>query len=94
VEEMEEMEEKGDEFAGGDEGELFDVALVETEELIAELSSRFDHAIFAGMRINEHGERAPGFVRAWEGNTHTCVGLAVDLEQVMIASFREGETAE
>ena len=57
--------------------------LVETEQLITELLSRYDHAVFAGMKVrNEDLITKDGEIvemRRWVGNTRVCQGLCFEL---------------
>lgn len=70
------------------------LSLVATDDLLAEVIGRFDHAIFAGMRINQDGSENHGYVRTWNGNSHACMGLAADLTAKVLAAFRTRELAE
>ena len=53
--------------------------LAQTDDLVKELASRYEHFVFAGLKhaIND----ADGRVRSWRyaGNTETCQGLACGL---------------
>lgn len=52
--------------------------LIETQDLIAELMNRFQHAVFAGMKVNETSEAQYETYRQI-GNQRTCQGLAFGL---------------
>lgn len=49
--------------------------LIETDKLINELLRRFEHAVFAGMKVNEASE-SQYEIRQTIGNQRTCQGLA------------------
>lgn len=49
--------------------------LIETQALIDELLGRFEHAVFAGLKVNEATE-SQYEVRQQVGNQRTCQGLA------------------
>lgn len=49
--------------------------LIETQALIDELLGRFEHAVFAGLKVNEATE-SQYEVRHQVGNQRTCQGLA------------------
>lgn len=49
--------------------------LIETQALIDELLGRFEHAVFAGLKVNEATE-IQYEVRQQVGNQRTCQGLA------------------
>ena len=56
-----------------------DLELVSTDDLIAELLRRMDHAVFSGLRVtveNEDGTSDNNAVHAWTGCSVTCAGLA------------------
>ena len=52
--------------------------LIETQALIDELLGRFQHAVFAGLKVNEATERQYE-VRQQVGNRRACQGLAFGL---------------
>lgn len=66
-----------------------DLELVPTEELIAELERRFDHAVFCGLRVQEGGCDVLKTWRSWTGNAHACIGLAVDIQGAILEDLRE-----
>lgn len=47
--------------------------LIETDKLIDELMNRFDHAVFAGMKVKADDQYERWFKT---GNLRTCQGLA------------------
>jgi hypothetical protein len=65
--------------------------LIETKDLIAELLSRFDHAIFAGLKVDE-GIDKQYELRESKGNTRTCQGLAMGV--MMKCEVHRAELAE
>lgn len=52
------------------------IELYTTRQLLDELLARFDHAVFAGLKIDEGIERQYE-LRDAKGNTRTCQGLAL-----------------
>ncbi len=48
--------------------------LIETKRLIDELLRRFDHAVFAGMKVQSDESTYERWVKT--GNSRTCQGLA------------------
>jgi hypothetical protein len=64
-----------------------DLELAETDDLLNEVFSRFDHACFIGMREQEYGEKTHGFIRKWKGNSHACSGLCQDLSLLILTAF-------
>lgn len=52
--------------------------LIETQALIDELLRRFEHAVFAGMKVNDASE-AQYETYQQVGNARTCQGLAFGL---------------
>lgn len=82
-----------------------DIELVPTDDLVRELLHRFDHAVFAGVRIEKTmhiGEVKPGTVmeqewgdihtlRRWFGNSFTCSGLCASLSTSILKDFSERE---
>ena len=62
-----------------------DLSLISTDKLIEELLSRHEHAIFIGMKIPKDNEVI--LIRRWKGNTHTCMGLSMDLAHCVLSHF-------
>ena len=55
---------------------------IETDALIDELMKRFDHAVFAGMKVmSEHDDKDGDIfeTRRHVGNTRVCQGLCFEL---------------
>lgn len=63
---------------------MIDISLTPTDELILELSKRYDHMVFVGMKVLEDEPQAgqkcvnKTFKRRYKGNNHTCMGLCMD----------------
>lgn len=57
--------------------------LTDTDDLIAELLSRYDHALFAGMKVqSEDAISKDGKIvenRKWVGNTRVIQGLCFEI---------------
>ena len=53
--------------------------LAQTDDLVKELASRYQHFVFAGLKAAAN--EADGNIRSWRyaGNTETCQGLACGL---------------
>jgi hypothetical protein len=66
-----------------------ELELVSTDALVSELMSRFDHAVLVGLL--DWDEDTQRIHRRWKGDTHTCVGLAADMERVMLVDYRRSE---
>lgn len=56
------------------------------EELLDELMSRYDHAVFAGLRMDGDGNEIE---RDWMGDETFCKGLAVGLGMYIERQARE-----
>ncbi len=69
---------------------MSDLALVSTDDLMDELLNRSDHGVITLMHVQSDQQVA--IKRKWKGNTHTIVGLAVDLQRCALADFHK--TAE
>lgn len=57
--------------------------LIKTDDLLTEVLNRFDHAVFAGMRVQTGGVDEPlgGMIENCrnKGNPRTCQGLATGM---------------
>lgn len=55
--------------------------LLTTETLIAELMSRYDHAVFHGIKDRPLPENPGNAVKSWnyKGRADNCLGLAVSM---------------
>ena len=73
--------------------EELDLAFFSTEDLVDELVKRFDHVIFAGLKVQ--GDELPYIIhRRQEGNHLTCIGLATSLATYLSIEHEEaGESA-
>lgn len=56
------------------------IQLAPTEDLIKELLSRFDAAVFSGMQIQTDKRHESVVLRHWKGVDFLCAGLASNLE--------------
>lgn len=65
-----------------------DIELVPTSELITELLSRYEHAVFAGLSQVADDQHIR---RKWTGNSLTCQGLCAALNR-SIDDHRENES--
>ena len=52
--------------------------LVSTDDLINQLASRYDHAVFAGVKV-ERAPRQDIESLRWKGNNRICQGLCAHL---------------
>lgn len=74
-----------------------DLSLATTEELVKELLNRHDHACFVGMKVLSVQSGDPKqdckmyFIRRFEGNSHTCMGLLDDLKVSIMDEFQTRE---
>lgn len=68
-----------------------EIQLIETEKLLMELLSRFDHAAFVGMMIpvepDKNGVAPQGITRRWIGNSHCVMGLCEDIKTSVLDSY-------
>lgn len=60
---------------------------VATDDLLNEVLSRFDHAVFIGHQ--DRMKDRSRIVRRWKGNAHTISGLAHDVANVVLADMHE-----
>lgn len=61
-------------FIGLPAGGSVNIELIETDRLIDELMRRFDHAVFAGMKVQAEESQYERWFKT--GNLRTCQGLA------------------
>jgi hypothetical protein len=66
-----------------DRAEGLEAALLPTAALEHELLSRFDHAVFMGMRVGVT-PAVNEYHRKWKGNSHVAAGLAADVQTAII----------
>ena len=64
-----------------------DLKLISTDDLLAELGSRFDHWVFSGGQIGIHGKDNIRTIRRYRGNYLECIGLSRLIERVVIDDF-------
>lgn len=55
------------------------IELIPSEDLIMELMNRFDHAVFAGMKVDATPDKKSFTARKWKGNSATCSGMAFQI---------------
>ena len=73
--------------------------LISNDDLIKELLNRFDHAVFAGVRVKNPGnfngvDEAKGdiqTIRRWFGNSYTCAGLCSSLTRTILNDYSDRE---
>jgi len=71
---------------------MADLYELNTDDLIKELLSRYDHAIFHGIKCTN--DEASFYQSQWVGNTATCLGLAARIQHVINHKhFKESEDA-
>lgn len=63
-----------------------DLYWLDTDDLITELLSRFEHAIFSGMKPPMPSGHT-FTVRRWKGNSATCCGLAAFVSTRIIDDY-------
>ena len=70
------------------------LTLIATDELIIELLSRYDHAIFAGIKNRPTDEHPHATLRSWRyvGNEHIAVSLGHKIMQVCQENMDQQET--
>ena len=58
-----------------------ELELATTEQLIEQLTARYDHLVVAGIKAHPLPDRPHEFIRMWrfKGNGETCQGLACGL---------------
>lgn len=67
----------------------YELQLVPTHELIQELMTRYDHAVFGGIQArSEQNIRS----RRQKGDYHTCAGLAMSLATMSLKLRDDAET--
>ena len=66
-----------------------ELSLISTDDLIAELLNRHDHAIFMGLKNPRQDEVTT--VRRWKGNSITCSGLCNSLSRSALNDFTDRE---
>lgn len=61
--------------------------LIPTDDLISELLSRFDHAVFMGIQCRGGVNNDIVSVRRWIGNSYTDVGLCQSLQRSILKEY-------
>lgn len=56
-----------------------DRQLIATVELIEELGRRFEHFVFAGLKMDDYSDKATVTTLRYYGASTTCAGLASNL---------------
>ena len=71
---------------------MSDITLISTRDLVEELLDRFDHAVFAGIKVVSTKEVSPiQTFRRWVGNSYTCSGICAGLNQTILKDFSDRE---
>ena len=65
--------------------------LTSTDDIVKELTQRFDHCAFVGMRIRDEKKEFEELTRRFNGNHHTCIGLCKDLEDYILGDYVQDE---
>lgn len=64
--------------------------LIATDDLILELTRRFDSVVLVGSKVtNETKGFNRKFFRRWCGNSHECIGLLVEMQEVILDDLSE-----
>jgi hypothetical protein len=72
-----------------------ELELITTEELIAELVRRSDHLVLAyRIDLSPDGNEDIRVVRQFEGDTHVCLGLCVDVQSRILEAAGDMEREE
>jgi len=76
-----------------------DMKFISTNELLQEILSRFDHAIFIGIRCLDMVKKEGDITRIetsrkWKGNSYTCAGMAMEIGREILENFRVREKEE
>lgn len=69
-----------------------DLSLVSTEDLVQELFSRFDAAIFNAAKAQQINPTEDGLAEGYinfVGDAHTCAGLAGSMEYFILSGLHE-----
>ena len=73
---------------------MTDLSVVPTGELLDAIVGRFDHAVFIGMQEQYTSDGLHAYRRRWNGNSHTCAGLSLDMASRVIEEIRGAEEVE
>ena len=71
-----------------------ELSLVPIDDIISELSNRYEHFVFSGMQIGIGGKDKILTLRKWFGNTATCIGLASMLTDAIYSVHRDDNELE
>lgn len=63
--------------------------LYSTEDILNELFSRYDHCIFAGLKIRDNATKITN--RKSKGDSDACLGLAYKIQQFIYANWHMNE---
>ena len=63
---------------------MTDLDLISTDDLVDNLLTRFDHSAFVGMQMDHSGPEQHRYDKWWKGNSHTTIGLLVELESTIL----------
>lgn len=66
-----------------------DINLCSTNELLEELLSRFDHCIFAAMKIRDNETKITK--RKYKGDVDICISLAQKIQQFVYENWQKNE---
>lgn len=72
-----------------------DLQLVPIDDLVKELTNRFDHAVFMGIKVESNDPKATAGIyscREWVGNSYTCAGLAQSLTRNILNCYDSRES--
>ena len=72
------------------------IKLLPLDDLLHEILSRFDHAIFIGIKslhgINNEQDTTPiETIRKWVGNSYTIAGMAIDGARIVMDEYHDRE---
>jgi len=71
---------------------MVELELISTDDLITEMSNRFEHFVIAGLQTGYAGKDNIATKRSWKGNLATCAGLASQLQHAINEDqFKTGE---
>ena len=68
---------------------MSDITFVSTKDLIEELFSRYEHAVFAGIKIVDAESILSK--RDYKGNSDTCIGLCAKIQHLIIQDWEKAD---
>jgi hypothetical protein len=73
-----------------------EIKFIPTHDLIEELISRFDMAVFGGQKTLSAPGRGKDATdietwRRWKGNSHMCMGLSLHMANMISSDFEDKE---